>query len=152
MKSACSLLAILLFAVTFSWAQSRAKVALVNSADAPGVVSADRMTQCLSQLAREWNLPLKDLPNVLVFHVSKEVADTVSVREEVAVRRNSGRNPGEEYFEVWLVGKADYKYVLALQTVLEYHFHFAPSDEERDRIVSRVGRAQTYTVDVNQGK
>lgn len=152
MKSVWAFLVFLALCVSLSWGQSAGKVVLVNSPDASGVLSPERLTQCLSQLAREWELPLRDLPNVMVFHVSKEVAEAASVRKDTAVRRNSGGESGQAYYEVWLVGKPEYKYVLALQAVLEYHFHFKPSDEQRDLIVNRVGRAQTYTVDAQEGK
>jgi len=152
MKSILVSIALLLLVSTLAMGQSERKVSLVASPDAPGSLSVHRLERCLEQLAHEWKLPEKDLPNVVVFHVSKKVADSAFVVDDVAVRRNHSGNTGGEYYELWLVGQPDRKYVLGLQNVIEYHFGLKPTDDERATVVARVARIEDATVNVAEGK
>jgi len=150
MKTALRTIALLFLTATLCAGQSDRKVALVNSPDAPGIITVDRLKQCFVELARQWDIPEKDLPNIVVFHVSKKTAETAFVTQETAVRRNMGGS--DAYYEVWLVGKPDLKYVLAFQNVIEYHFTMHPSDQKRNEVVDRVARMEYATVSVQEGK
>ncbi len=152
MKWILGSIVVFLLATTLAVAQSEQKVSLVASRDAPGSLSVHRLERCLEHLAREWKVPVKELPHVVVFHVSRKVADSAFVLDDVAVRRNRSGNSGEEYYELWLVGQPDRKYVLALQNVIEYHFGLKPTDDERATVVARVARIEDATVNVAEGK
>jgi len=152
MKSIVCLVALLLLAPTLLVAQAEPRVALVASHDAPGALSAERLNRCLYRLAREWNLPEDKLPHIVVFHVSKRVADTAFIDDTLAVRRSANQRSGAEYYEVWLVGSPEGKYELGLQNVLEYHFQLTPTDEQRTKILAKVERQEEDVFDVHEGK
>jgi hypothetical protein len=152
MKFILSSIALLFFLVTLCAGQSGRKVVVVASPDAPGVITGDKLTECFLRLAREWKIPQKDLPNIVVFHVSKKAAETAFVDRDTAIRRNTAGSDGSEYFEVWLVGKPELKYVLALQNVLEYQFGLRPTEKQRNEVVDWVGRIEDATISVQEGK
>ena len=145
-------LVIVLVAVSLSTGQPQPKISLVVSPGAPGTISVTRLTHCFDQLAREWKVPVEELPHVVVFHVSRAVADTAFISEDVAIRRNTSGRSGEAYYEVWLVGEPRFNYVVGLQNVIEYHFNLKPTTEERTAVVVRVARMEDAIVSVAEGK
>jgi hypothetical protein len=127
-------------------------LAVLSSPDVPSATK-QRLTACLQQLLREWKLKEANLPNIVVFQVSKKTAVTAAVEKKVAVRKNSVPGEATGYFELWLVGEPNAgAYVVAFENVLETHFELKPADKERDAVIARVIRRQTATVDVDEGK
>ena len=119
----------------------------LGSSDAPGAVAPDRLQRCLQHLAQELKVEDKEMPQIVVFHVSQRVGEAMGLKGST-VRRNTGQGAGP-YFEVWLVGRfgpADY--VVALESVLEDHFDLQNPQPERMKIMSRVLRYERSTVDV----
>lgn len=128
-------------------------VTVLSSSDAPGRLSKTRVATCLLQLMRQWDLRENNLPDLVVYHVSKKAAAAAHVTGDVSARKNSSKHGEREYFfEIWLVGepKPD-KYIVALENVLESHFGFPVTDQKRKEVMARVFRMQDAIVEV-QGK
>jgi hypothetical protein len=148
------LLAIALLVAHFASAEPVDEhLTILSSPDAPGTLTKSRMAGCLRQLLRQWDLRETNLPDMVVYHVSKKSANTAHVNSDVSARRNRGTTGQSEYFEIWLVGDAKpEKYILALQNVLEAHFGFEVTEQKRKQVMARVFRMQEAVVEVQQGK
>jgi hypothetical protein len=134
-------------------AEQKSEVVVLSSSDAPGRLSADKLKECLHQLAREWKQPEHHLPFVIVFHVSKRVAHAASVKDGLTVRFNRARNNEDSYYEVWLVGEPKVAwYVLGFAELLEDHFQLKLTDEQRRDAVVRVARIQDATISAFEGQ
>ena len=127
-------------------------VTVLSSPDAPGSISKKRVASCLRELLRQWDLRENNLPDMVIYHVSKKAAATAHVTGDVSARKNSATSDVGGYFEIWLVGepKPD-KYILALENVLERHFGLQITDQKRKEVMARVFRMQDAIVEV-QGK
>jgi len=148
------LLAITILAVTPTKciAQPHENLWVITSPDERRTPTSEHLRQCLTQLAQEWKVPIENLPPILIFHVSSNVAETADVRGTLVLRKNSFQQQ-QWYFEIWIVGDQPLmQYILALQNVLEHTFHLAPRDEQRQEVLTRVGRVQNAIIDVREGK
>ena len=152
MKSLRLAMVSICFAIIVCVAYGQVDMTIVESPDAPGKLPVTTLQHCMLQLAREWNLPLKNLPRILVLHVSQKYAKPF-VESELVIRRNSGPQMGE-YYEVWIVGRPGRNYVLGLENVLEHHFRMKPSEGERAKVIARIFVQDDSTVSVSdlQGK
>lgn len=124
------------------------RITLVESADAPGHIGEDRLARVYWDLIREQKLSLKQLPAVLVFHVSRKAAASVGL--VASGLRTDKREQGVEegYYQLWLVGEpvtADY--VLSLQTALEHEFGLQYAEKERQALLMRVALRDMATID-----
>ncbi len=126
---------------------------VLRSADATGVVSSERLGSCERRLLKEWHLDEHLAPRIVVMHVSKEAARVASVTSNLAVRRNRGMEAGDFYYEIWVVDvpKID-DYLVAIENVIEEHFHLTPTDKQRKEILIRAARVENATVSVYEGK
>ena len=96
-------------------------IIFLESADDAGKLPTAKIMRSMSQVAREMNLDQRELPPILIFHVSPKKAARLGVKHN-ALRINRGdvRDP---YFELWLVD--DHKavdYTVAFEQILERHF------------------------------
>lgn len=121
-------------------------VVFLESPDAKGNFQRERINACLNQLVREMDLKDKHLPTIVVMHVSDKVGRAVGV-EHTSLRRNSERGGSDGYYEFWIVGQGQpVEYVLAVEKILEHHFHLNWSDEHRKGVMVRVMRYLNNTV------
>jgi hypothetical protein len=126
---------------------------VVSSADAPGKLSAHRLTSCLRQLIRRWKQDERNLPTIVVFHVSRRNAKMANVGTHTGVRRNHAADSSDLYYEIWFVDKATVdQYVLALENVVEDHYHLSPTDEERKEAMTFTARVMNDTISVPEGE
>jgi hypothetical protein len=109
-------------------------IAVVASPDAPGHFSLTEFSACMSNLAYLMNLTNRQMPPVLVMHVSDTVATRFGVARTGVIRHNcADATEPASYYEVWLVGHPDVSnYVMALLGVLEDHFVLDISSQERE--------------------
>ncbi len=124
------------------------RLTLVESADAPGHIEEARLARVYWDLIHEQKLPLRQLPAVLVFHVSRKAAATVGLSATALRTDQCKQGTQEGYYQLWLVGEpltADY--VLALQTVLEYEFGLQYPDKDRKALLTRVAIRDMATID-----
>jgi hypothetical protein len=97
-------------------------------------------------LVRELGLEGKDLPRIMVVHVSKNAGKAAGVPAN-RVRRNSAGDLSDVYYEFWIVGPSNAAaYAISLETVLESEFELKLTAAERDQVLARVVRALDATV------
>ena len=128
-------------------------IILFSSSDSASSVSAERLNSCFHQLAHEWKVNEKSLPQVIVFQASKRAAHTALVNKKVEVRHNRSADHTDDYYEVWLVeSTSNEDFVLALSNVIEDHFQLKPTDDERRQILARMSRVQNATISALEGR
>jgi hypothetical protein len=124
--------------------RSAGNLVFVESSDAKGV-EKQKIASCVGLLVREMNLGGRDLPRVLVLHVSENAAKALEVHS--SIRRNSSKDQGDVYYEFWVVGKARaIDYTVAMQALLQEHFQLQMTEAERKQVVARVVRILNATV------
>lgn len=134
-------------------AQKGPDIVMVSSADAAGSVSMDRVNSCLHQLVREWKQDEKELPNIVVFHVSRKAGRAAGVLDRFAVRLNRSPEHGDLYYEVWFVDEPSVnEYVVAIENVIESHFHLSPTETQRQQAMKRTAMVQSATISAYEGK
>ncbi|HWR16109.1 MAG TPA: hypothetical protein VN577_14875 [Terriglobales bacterium] len=128
------------------------KIVIMESEDVKGQLSLKRMNNCLLRLAREWKVKYELLPTIFVFHVSEEIASAALISDELAVRENRSPRKGDSYYEVWIVGKPKLNSdMVAFENILEDFFQLQVTKEQREQVMTKVGRLQNATVDAYQG-
>jgi hypothetical protein len=147
------LIALMILSASAFSAPNTPQVAVLSSSDASGQLSLDRLSSCYVQLAREWKVDVKALPNVIALHVSKKAAQAAGVQKKVDVRRNRSAAQDDGYYELWLVESPNLPdIVLGLDNIIEDHFRLNPPADQRKEVMSRVMRIQSATVSVYEGK
>ena len=121
-----------------------ANLYFVESPDARGL-EKQKIASCENLLVREMNLGGRELPRVLVLHVSESIGKALKVR--TSIRRNLSKDHGDLYYEFWIVGQAKpFDYAVSLQTLLQEHFQVQMTDAERKEVLTRVVRILNATV------
>ena len=123
------------------------RIVVMKSVDAPGKVTVERIATCLRLMALELKLSDKDLPLIVVLHVSRKGAAAAGM-DRTKVRRSFDANTGQTlYYELWIVGEpriADY--CAAVMRILENHLGQAIDDKQRITIMQRAVRYLENTV------
>jgi hypothetical protein len=123
------------------------KLIFVDSPDA-GRLESQKVTTCLTWLVRELGLEGKDLPVIVVVHVSEKAGKAAGV-EATRVRRNSSGGPSNVYYEFWIIGQGNAAlYAFYLEALLERHFGLTLTDIEHTQVLTRVVRMLNATVGV----
>jgi hypothetical protein len=115
-------------------------VAVVASPQVGGCVSQDDFSSCVANLAMLLALSEKPLPQVLVLHVTEDIAACFGVDHRGVIRHNRCERSGlPTYYEVWLVGQSDPSdYIMSSLGVLEDYFQLTISPQERQRLLESV--------------
>ena len=104
-----------------------------------------RIQTCLTQMSREMGVLGREMPLIVVMHVSDKEAETLNVHT-TSVRRIDG-TAGGTYYELWITSKASMVHVAdGMQRILEKEFQISVSDVEREAMVRRVSRFMASTV------
>jgi hypothetical protein len=104
-----------------------------------------KIASCENLLVREMNLAGRELPRVLVLHVSEDTGKALKL--QTSIRRNSDKDRNDVYYEFWIVGPGRAgDYAVAMQALLQEHFGLRMTDAERKEIVLRVVRILNATV------
>jgi hypothetical protein len=123
---------------------SASNLYFVEAPDARGL-EKQKIASCENLLVREMNLAGRELPRVLVLHVSESTGKALKVR--TSIRRNLSKDHGDLYYEFWIVGQAKAPdYAVSLQTLLQEHFQVQMTDAERKEVLTRVVRILNATV------
>jgi hypothetical protein len=118
----------------------------LETRDTEEALQRQKVAQCMDLLARDLSLAGKDLPQVLVVHVSKETGKAIGVKH-LEVRRNTGTRPPEVYYELWFAGQTSLAdYTVAMEAMLERHFDLNLTVAERAQVVTRALRQLSATV------
>jgi len=115
-------------------------IAVVNSADAPGQLSVSEFLSCLLQLASIMNVRDKPIPQILVLHVSDEIATVFGVGSSGVIRHNRSTSfDPHDYYEVWLVGTPDVaNYLVPLLAILEDCYSLDLSSQDRQQALDSI--------------
>src|SRR3954468_2625389 len=154
----CRIVLFFLFLTSLAVGQSNSSfsgghLTLLHSSDNKHFLTEKRLKECRDKLVSEWKLNKNDLPNILVFQVSKNAARAALVNEKVALRQNFSRKDGKGYFELWINDEANLRAVIVgLQTILESHFSLQIADDQRRTVMNRVFLLEEGTIDVSEGK
>ena len=119
---------------------------ILETRDAPGTLDIQKLSECLKLTLREMNLDGRELPRIVVYHVSPESGHYLGVETNSNWRSNFG---GRQRYEMWIVGKpSTYLYSYMLENILERHFQLQVDESARSRMVSHIERGLNATVDV----
>jgi hypothetical protein len=114
---------------------------------APGSLDIAKLRESLRLTMQEHDLATRQVPRIVVFHISQSTADRLDIHTN-SVWRNMGRS-GNQRYEIYLVGKpSNYLFTYMFENVLEQHFHLNVDESNRSKIIGHVERALDATVDV----
>lgn len=112
----------------------------LSSGDNLGAVDRDKLKTAFHLMLGELKLPPRDLPHIVVLHVSQAVGHGAGV-EATCVRRVRDEPHRTYYYELWIVGQpGSADYALGMYAVLTLHFGLSKSVEQQREIVARVTR------------
>lgn len=110
-------------------------VVVMQTADAPGIVNPEDISQGLQYVLDELHLAGQMLLQVVVFHLSEASARQLGV-QVTSNWRNSGDDPR---YEMWIVGKpSKVIYSLMVESIAEHQFGVQLDEFERARVVRAV--------------
>jgi hypothetical protein len=119
-------------------------VVVMDTADAPGTVDRLRLTAILELTAAELHLSVRDLPSIVVFHLSKDAAAKLGL----AVSSTVCSTGSTTRYELWIIGEpSDLTYSYMAENILEDHFKLKVENSERARILRTVRSRLNMTVD-----
>lgn len=147
--NAC-LLALLLLAATNSDAQaqrpSNTELLVVEERDAVGLIDKKKIADCIHLIVHELHAEDRELPKILVYHVSQESANYMGVGPG-STWRTMGN--GHFRYEIWLIGEpSNLAYAYAVESVLHQYLGVSLAEDQRAKIVQRVVRNLNATVNV----
>ena len=123
---------------------------VLDTPDAPGVIDQDKIRISLQQTATELKVDVRQLPCILVFHVSQATAAKLNITGSSAWH-NSGR--AVNLYEMWIVGEpSDYIYAELMVKILEHQFGLNIDDSERTRVVECVQLLLASTIHVEPSR
>jgi hypothetical protein len=124
----------------------RNSLVIMETGDAPGAVDPEKVSECLRLVVRELNLDSRELPIIVLYHISKDAAKYMGIRENFFGRNSGGR---ESRYEMWIIGKpSNFLYTYMLENILERHFVLRLNVVERTRIIQHVESNLDATVNV----
>jgi len=119
-------------------------VVVMDTADAPGAVDRLKLTASLELTAAELHESVRDLPSIVVFHLSKAAAAQVG-RSVSSTVCSTGSTT---YYEWWIIGEpSNLTYSFMAENTLEDHFKLKVEDSERGRILRAVLSRLNMTID-----
>ncbi len=144
----CALIIVLTATVSYAKLpdDTSGKLVLLESPEAAGHVDKQKLLSCVSLLMRELGLQSKEIPRILVLHVSNKEGQVAGVKAN-SIRRNASLERGDVYYEFWIVDVGTSPlYAVSLESILEGHFEIKLTNEERDQVLARVIRVLNVTV------
>ena len=103
--NAC-LLALLLLPVTISGAQAqrvlKTELLVVEERDAVGLIDKTKIVDCIHLIVDELHVEDRELPKIIVYHVSQESADYMGIGPGSTWRT---RGNGQFRYEIWIIGE-----------------------------------------------
>jgi len=148
--NACLLALLLLPATTSdSLAQrstSKIELVVVEERDAVGLIDKTKIANCIHLIVHELRIEDRELPKIIVYHVSQESAEYLGVGSGSTWRT---RGNGQFRYEIWLIGEpSNIEYTSAVEGVLHQYFGVPLDEDQRAKIVRKVEGSLNATVDV----
>jgi len=135
------------------FAAERTNLILVESPDAPGRLSLQRLQECLRLLEHEAGQDRPpSLPLIIVLHVSEKEAKEAGFHDaSLILRRNTGNTTADRYYELWVIGEPSKTgYVIALNRMLEDELKLKRDVEQQNHAIARVARWLDAITDVKE--
>lgn len=121
------------------------RLVVLETPDASGMIDVQKLTDCLELTAAEFHLSERDLPLIVVFHISQAAAKKLGIAVS-STFRNTG--PTTRY-EMWIIGEpSESVYSYMAENIFEHHFRLTVSENERARILKTVQSKLEMTVSV----
>ncbi len=121
----------------------------LESPDAKGTLDRGQMSACMAQLVRDLGLSGRELPVVMVLHVSDKAGSVAGLVQRTTLRHNTGTSGPPAYYELWIMGApSPSEYLTAFENILERHFAMNLSDERRAQVLTQLARFFKNTVTV----
>lgn len=118
---------------------------IFETSDAPGTLDVQKLSDCLQLTLREMNLDGRELPRIVVYHVSPAAGHYLGIETNSNWKSSGG---GHMRYEMWIVGKSsNYLLTYMLENILERHFQLQVDETARSRMVGHVERGLNATVD-----
>ena len=119
---------------------------IFETADAPGTLDPQKLSECLHLSLRELGLDGRDLPRIAVFHISPQAGRILGVTTNSNWKNNGGGTPR---YEMWIVGRpSNYLFSYMLENILERHFQVKVDETARARMIRHIESGLNDTVDV----
>ena len=116
---------------------------VMETADAPGTVDRVKLAASLELTAAELQVSLRDLPPIVVFHLSQTAAAKLKLVVSSTVRDTGSTTR----YELWIIGEpSDLTYSYMAENILEDHFKLKLDDGARGRILRTVRSRLDMTV------
>lgn len=134
----------------FAQSQDREKNAgrpfvVIEEPGAPGRIDAKKLDQCLGMMVRELGLEGRELPPMVIYHLSEKSAHFLGVDSSMMyVNRGSGRLR----YEMWIIGKpSNLAYSYAIENILTHEFAISMPASNREQLLRRAAEWLNATVD-----
>jgi hypothetical protein len=125
---------------------SRTNPIVLEGADAVGAIEKSKIADCIDYTAHELHVEDKELPKILVYHVSQETADSLGIVSGSTWRT---RGKGQFRYEMWVVGApSNANWSHAIMDILQQYFEMDIPARQRDKMMEHVERRLDATVSV----
>jgi hypothetical protein len=122
---------------------------VMETADAVGAVDQGKIRISLQQSATELKVDVRQLPCILVFHVSQATAAKLNITGSSTWQASGASN----LYETWIVGEpSDYLYAGLMVNILEHQFGLNIEDSERTRVIQSVRLRLASTIHVEPSR
>jgi hypothetical protein len=125
---------------------SKTNPIILEGADSVGALDRNKIADCIDYVARELHVEDKELPKILVYHVSQETADTLAISSGSTWRT---RGKGQFRYEMWVVGApSNSTWSHAIMDILQQFFEMDIPVRQREKMMEHVERRLDATVSV----
>lgn len=125
---------------------SKTNPIILEGADAVGAIDRGKIAECMEFTAHELHVGEKELPKILVYHVSQETADSLGIASGSTWRT---RGKGQFRYEMWVVGApSNSGWSHAIMDILQQYFEMDLPARQREKMMEHVERRLDATVSV----
>lgn len=125
---------------------SKTNPIILEGADAIGAIERSKVADCIDYTAQELHVEAKELPKILVYHVSQETADALGITSGSTWRT---RGKGQFRYEMWVVGApSNSAWSHAIMDILQQYFEMDLPARQREKMMEHVERRMDATVSV----
>jgi hypothetical protein len=125
---------------------SKIEFVVLEDPEASGLIDKTKIANCIHLVAHELHEEDRELPKIVVYHVSQKSADFIGIGSASTWRT---RGNGQFRYEVWLIDEpSNTAYSLAVESILEQYFSVSLGRDERAKILQHVARELNETINV----
>jgi len=125
---------------------SKTNPIILEGAHSVAALDRSKIADCIDYVARELHVEDRELPRILVYHVSQETADTLGITSGSTWRT---RGKGQFRYEMWVVGApSNSTWSHAIMDILQQFFAMDIPVRQREKMMEHVERRLDATVSV----